>query len=178
MIAEIVSHCIFYHIETVKYLPVWTNNIAFCLIPQSSLLLNWREEHFGHIGVNETVSDVGVTFHNITWHSTSRQGVVQHDPSVNLLCSFAPSDDDTLLYHIDWYVDNDTVIQGQTVDKDSLQDAILSAEDMLKAGKKINCWVYQKCKVVHLLQYQSKSSYSQTLIKLMFLCTDTLRCWN
>nr|XP_022289580.1 von Willebrand factor D and EGF domain-containing protein-like isoform X2 [Crassostrea virginica] len=92
--------------------------------------------------VNETVSDVGVTFHNITWHSTSRQGVVQHDPSINLLCSFNPSADDTLLYHIDWYVDNDTVIQGQTVDKNSLQDAILSAEDMHKAGKKINCWIH------------------------------------
>ena len=33
------------------------------------------------------------------------------------------------------------MIQGQTVDKDSLQDAILSAEDMLKAGKKMNSWV-------------------------------------
>ena len=87
------------------------------------------------------MSDVGVSFHNITWHSTSRQGVVQHDPSINLLCSFTPSANDTLLYHIDWYVDNDTVIQGQTVDTNSLQDAILSAEDMLKAGKKINSWV-------------------------------------
>ena len=59
------------------------------------------------------------------------------------MCSFAPSDDDTLLYHIDWYVDHDPVIHGQIVDKDSLQDAILSAEDMIKAGKKINSWVLQ-----------------------------------
>ena len=92
-------------------------------------------------GINETVSNVRVSFLNITWDSTSRQGVVQHDPSINLLCSFTPSANDTLLYHIDWYVDNDTVIQGQTVDKNSLQDAILSAEDMNKAGKKINSWV-------------------------------------
>ena len=47
----------------------------------------------------------------------------------------------TLLYHIDWYVDNDIVIQGQTVDKDSLQDAILSAEDLINANKKMNSWV-------------------------------------
>lgn len=45
------------------------------------------------------------------------------------------------MYHIHWYVDNDAVIKGQTVDKDSLQDAILSASDMNKAGKKINSWV-------------------------------------
>ena len=96
------------------------------------------------------MSDVGVSFHNITWHSTSRPGLVQHDPSVNLLCSFTPSADDTLLYHIDWYVDNDTVIQGQTVDKNSLQDAIMSAKDMHKAGKKINCWVFYIFKIVHL----------------------------
>ena len=93
------------------------------------------------LGINETVSNVRVSFLNITWDSTSQQGVVQHDPSINLLCSFTPSANDTLLYHIDWYVDNDIVIQGQTVDKDSLQDAILSAEDMNKAGKKINSWV-------------------------------------
>ena len=43
-----------------------------------------------------------------------------------------------LLYHIDWYVDNDTVIQGQTVSKSSLDNATLSAHDMNNAGKKIN----------------------------------------
>ena len=72
--------------------------------------------------------------------------MIRHDPSINLLCSFNPSADDTLLYHIDWYVDNDIVIQGQTVDKDSLQDAILSAENMLKAGKKMNSWVCNEAK--------------------------------
>nr|XP_022287793.1 von Willebrand factor D and EGF domain-containing protein-like isoform X2 [Crassostrea virginica]XP_022287794.1 von Willebrand factor D and EGF domain-containing protein-like isoform X2 [Crassostrea virginica] len=68
--------------------------------------------------------------------------MIQHDPYINLLCSFTPSANGTLLYHIDWYVDNDIVIQGQTVDKDSLQDAIMSAEDMNKAGKKINSWIH------------------------------------
>ena len=101
-------------------------------------------------GINKTVSNVEVSFHNITWKNRTEQNVVQYDPYINLLCSFTPSTDDTLLYHIDWYVDNDTVIQGQTVDKNSLQDAILSAEDMHKAGKKINCWVFYTFKIVHL----------------------------
>ena len=96
-------------------------------------------------GVNETIQDISVSYHNITWKSYRNNyngiEIVRHDPNINLLCSFTPSADETLLYHIDWYVDNDTVIQGQTVDKESLQDAILSAEDMNKAGKKINSWV-------------------------------------
>ncbi|XP_078340873.1 von Willebrand factor D and EGF domain-containing protein-like [Crassostrea virginica] len=95
--------------------------------------------------INETVSSVRVSFHNVTWKTQEHDsvtGLFRHDPYINLLCSFTPSADDTLLYHIDWYVDNDTVIQGQTVDKDSLQDAILSAEDMNKAGKKINSWIH------------------------------------
>ena len=96
------------------------------------------------LGVNETVSNVRVSFHNVTWktqeHATVT-GLFRHDPYINLLCSFTPSADDTLLYHIDWYVDNDIVIQGQTVDKNSLQDAILSAEDLIYANKKINSWV-------------------------------------
>ena len=95
-------------------------------------------------GINQTVSNVKVSFHNITWkrlEQDGQQGVVQHDPYINLLCSFTPSADDTLLYHIDWYVDNDTVIQGQTVSKSSLDNATLSAEDMNNAGKKINSWV-------------------------------------
>nr|XP_022287219.1 von Willebrand factor D and EGF domain-containing protein-like [Crassostrea virginica] len=96
--------------------------------------------------VNETIQDISVSYHNITWKSYRNNyngiEIVRHDPYINLLCSFTPSADDTLLYHIDWYVDNDTVIQGQTVDKNSLQDAILSAEDMNKAGKKINSWIY------------------------------------
>nr|XP_022339990.1 von Willebrand factor D and EGF domain-containing protein-like isoform X1 [Crassostrea virginica]XP_022339999.1 von Willebrand factor D and EGF domain-containing protein-like isoform X1 [Crassostrea virginica] len=95
--------------------------------------------------IDETVSSIRVSFHNVTWKTqghSSIPGLIRHDPSINLLCSFTPSANDTLLYHIDWYVDNDTVIQGQTVDKDSLQDAILSAEDMNKAGKKINSWIH------------------------------------
>ena len=94
--------------------------------------------------MNETIQDISVSFHNITWKIRNEHkhlGLVRYDPYINLLCSFTPSDDDTLLYHIDWYVDNDTVIQGQTVDKDSLQDAIFSAEDMINASKKINSWV-------------------------------------
>ena len=87
------------------------------------------------------MGNVRVSFHNITWKSTTEPGKILHDPHINFLCSFTPSADDTLLYHIDWYVDNDTVIKGQTVDKDSLQDAILSADDLNKTGKKINCWV-------------------------------------
>ena len=94
-----------------------------------------------HLGVNETVSNVQVSFHNITWDTQEVGSNSRHDPSINFLCSFDPSDDDTVLYHIDWYVDNDTVIQGQTVNKYSLQDAILSARDMNNAGKKINSWV-------------------------------------
>ena len=89
-------------------------------------------------------TSVRVSFHNVTWKSQAHfsiPGLIRHDPYINLLCSFTPSANDTLLYHIDWYVDNDIVIQGQTVDKYSLQDAILSAEDMNKAGKKINSWV-------------------------------------
>ena len=101
-------------------------------------------------GINKTVSNVEVSFHNITWKNRTEQNVVQYDPYINLLCSFTPSTDDTLLYHIDWYVDNDTVIQGQTVDKNSLQDAILSAEDMNKAGKKINSWVNNYIFLFHL----------------------------
>ena len=91
--------------------------------------------------MNETISNVQVSFHNVTWDTQENGNTFVHDPSINLLCSFDPSDDDTLLYHIDWYVDNDTVIQGQTVEKGSLQDAILSAGDMNKAGKKVNSWV-------------------------------------
>ena len=87
------------------------------------------------------MSNVRVSFHNITWKNTTNGPISQHDPYINLLCSFTPSADDTLVYHINWYMDNVTVIQGQIVGKDSLQDAILSAEDMLKAGKKINSWV-------------------------------------
>ena len=104
------------------------------------------------IGINETVSSVRVSFHNVTWKTqahSSIPGLIQHDPFINLLCSFTPSADDTLLYHIDWYVDNDIVIQGQTVDKDSLQDAILSAKDMNKAGKKINSWVSNKAETMN-----------------------------
>ena len=104
--------------------------------------------------IDETVSSVRVSFHNVTWKTqghSSIPGLIRHDPSINLLCSFTPSANDTLLYHIDWYVDNDTVIQGQTVDKDSLQDAILSAEDMNKAGKKINSWVGIPCNLTNLV---------------------------
>ena len=97
------------------------------------------------------MSNVRVSFHNITWKNTSNGLYTQYDPYINLLCSFNPSADDTLLYHIDWYVDNDTVIQGQTVDKYSLQDAILSAEDMNKAGKKINSWVGIPCNLTNLV---------------------------
>lgn len=94
--------------------------------------------------MDEFVDNVRVSFHNITWTEKKHAivpGLFQYDPSVNLICSFTPSDDDSLLYHIDWYVDNETVIQGQTVDKSSLDDAILSAADLNKAGKKINTWV-------------------------------------
>lgn len=101
------------------------------------------------IGVNESLKDVQVTFHNMTWNETEHEtvaGLFQYDPTVNLVCSFTPSDDDSLLYHIDWYVDNETVIQGQTVDKSSLDDAILSAADIYEADKKINSWVSQRNK--------------------------------
>ena len=91
------------------------------------------------------MTNVKVSFNKITWTKSEQNGIIRYDPSINLLCSFTPSADDTLLYHIDWYVDNDIVIQGQTVDKDSLQDAILSAEDMNNAGKKINSWVRCLC---------------------------------
>ena len=99
---------------------------------------------FFYLGVNESVSDVIVSFHNITWKKEEINGILRYDPSINLLCSFTPSADDTLLYHIDWYVDNDIVIRGQTVDKTSLQDAILSAEDLNNNNKKINSWVCEK----------------------------------
>nr|XP_022309439.1 uncharacterized protein LOC111115119 [Crassostrea virginica] len=92
--------------------------------------------------INERVDNVKVSFHNVTWKTTSLSGKVQHDPYINLNCSFTPSDDGALLYHIDWYVDNDIVVRGQTVDRTSLQDAILSAEDMINAGKKINSWIH------------------------------------
>ena len=91
--------------------------------------------------MKETLSNVKVSFHNITWDTMRDNNLFRHDPSINLLCSFTPSAHDTVMYHIDWYVDKDAVIKGQTVDKDSLQDAILSARDMNKAGKKINSWV-------------------------------------
>ena len=91
----------------------------------------------------ETLSNVKVSFHNITWETRRKDNIILHDPSINLLCSFPPSADDMVMYHIDWYVDNDAVIKGQTVDKKSLHDAILSARDMNKAGKKINSWVSQ-----------------------------------
>ena len=95
--------------------------------------------------MNEAIQDISVSYHNINWKSYRNNiagtVIVRHDPYINLLCSFTPSTDDMLLYHIDWYVDHDPVIKGQIVDKNSLQDAILSAEDMNKAGKKINSWV-------------------------------------
>ena len=94
------------------------------------------------------MSNVKVSFHNITWKRSeqdAKQGAIRHDPYINLLCSFTPSADDTLLYHIDWYVDNDTVIKGQTVDMSSLEYATLSAEEMNNAGKKINSWVHYVC---------------------------------
>nr|XP_022321514.1 uncharacterized protein LOC111123472 isoform X2 [Crassostrea virginica] len=92
--------------------------------------------------IAEKVDNIKVSFHNITWRRSEVSGVIKYDPYINLLCSFTPSANETLLYHIDWYVDNETVIQGQTVDKDSLQDAILSAEDLINAGKKINSWIH------------------------------------
>ena len=105
--------------------------------------------------MDETIQDIKVSYHNITWKSYKNNipgiEIVRHEPYINLLCSFTPSTDDTLLYHIDWYLDNDAVIQGQIVDKESLQDAILSAEDMINAGKKINSWVQEiwtKCQSV------------------------------
>nr|XP_022296367.1 uncharacterized protein LOC111106120 [Crassostrea virginica] len=120
------------HFLVYKLKPLDLCNAAYCF------------EH-GDECVNETVSNVRVSFHNVTWKSQEhafQAGSFQHDPYINLLCSFTPSADDTLLYHIDWYVDNDIVIQGQTVDKDSLQDAILSAEDLINANKKINSWIH------------------------------------
>lgn len=91
--------------------------------------------------MNESIAEAHVSFHNITWKTNDFRSIKQYDPSVNLVCSFTPSDDDTHLYHIDWYVDRKIVIQGQTVDKSSLNDALLSAADLNKAGNKINSWV-------------------------------------
>nr|XP_022293342.1 von Willebrand factor D and EGF domain-containing protein-like [Crassostrea virginica] len=112
-----------------KLKPVDSCNTAYCF-------------EYGDECVNDSVSDVMVSFHNITWKKEEINGIVRYDPSINLLCSFTPSADDTLLYHIDWYVDNDIVIRGQTVDKTSLQDAILSAEDLNNKNKKINSWIH------------------------------------
>ncbi|XP_065927240.1 von Willebrand factor D and EGF domain-containing protein isoform X2 [Magallana gigas] len=114
-----------------KLIPLDVCNAAYCF-------------ELGHDCVDEFVDNVRVSFHNITWTEKKHAivpGLFQYDPSVNLICSFTPSDDDSLLYHIDWYVDNETVIQGQTVDKWSLDDAIFSAADLNKAGKKINTWI-------------------------------------
>nr|XP_022290011.1 von Willebrand factor D and EGF domain-containing protein-like [Crassostrea virginica] len=114
--------------------------------------------------INETVTSVRVSFHNVTWKTEAHPniaGMIRHDPFINLLCSFTPSANDMLLYHIDWYVDNDIVIKGQIVDKNSLHDAILSAEDMLKAGKKMNSWIHCVVgikKSRHKLPCASKSS--------------------
>nr|XP_022311532.1 von Willebrand factor D and EGF domain-containing protein-like [Crassostrea virginica] len=124
--------------------------------------------------INETVTSVRVSFHNVTWKTEAHPniaGMIRHDPSINLLCSFTPSADDTLLYHIDWYVDNDIVIQGQTVDKDSLQDAILSAEDMLKAGKKMNSWIH--C-VVGIKKSRQKLPCASKSSKLFFAGLEIL----
>nr|XP_022317659.1 von Willebrand factor D and EGF domain-containing protein-like [Crassostrea virginica] len=116
-----------------KLKPLDVCSAAYCFEPGSDC-------------VDETIQDIKVSYHNITWKSYKNNipgiEIVRHEPYINLLCSFTPSTDDTLLYHIDWYLDNDAVIQGQIVDKESLQDAILSAEDLINAGKKINSWIH------------------------------------
>lgn len=90
------------------------------------------------------MENIQVSFHNVSWTKDEKliaAGITQYDPQVNLICSFTPAADDTLLYHIYWYVDNNILIKSQTVDKTSLQNAILSADDLHNAGKKIGIWV-------------------------------------
>uniref|UniRef100_K1QCJ6 Uncharacterized protein n=1 Tax=Magallana gigas TaxID=29159 RepID=K1QCJ6_MAGGI len=124
------------------------------------------------VGVDEFVDNVRVSFHNITWTEKKHAivpGLFQYDPSVNLICSFTPSDDDSLLYHIDWYVDNETVIQGQTVDKWSLDDAILSAADLNKAGKKINTWILN-----HTLSIERKGKVTLMMRPTIPFASETI----
>ncbi|XP_048779375.2 von Willebrand factor D and EGF domain-containing protein-like isoform X2 [Ostrea edulis] len=91
--------------------------------------------------VNTSVENAQVSFHNVTWTTVVAGILKQYDPYVNLICSFTPVDDDTLLYHINWYVDNSTLIKSQTVDRTSSQNVILSAKDIHNAGKKIGIWI-------------------------------------
>lgn len=92
-------------------------------------------------GVNTSVEIAQVSYHNITWNTKGNADAIRYDPYVNLVCSFTHGDDDTLLYHINWFVNNSTLIKSQTVDKTSSQNVILSAEDVHDAGKKIGIWV-------------------------------------
>ncbi|XP_056017049.1 von Willebrand factor D and EGF domain-containing protein-like [Ostrea edulis] len=91
--------------------------------------------------VNTSVEIAQVSYHNITWNTKGNADAIRYDPYVNLVCSFTHGDDDTLLYHINWFVNNSTLIKSQTVDKTSSQNVILSAEDVHDAGKKIGIWI-------------------------------------
>ncbi|XP_048767376.2 uncharacterized protein LOC125674294 [Ostrea edulis] len=91
--------------------------------------------------VEKLVENIQVSFHNVSWTTAVAGPITQYDPQVNLICSFTPAADDTLLYHITWNVDNNILIKSQNVDKTSLQNAILSADDLHNAGKKIGIWI-------------------------------------
>ncbi|XP_062607869.1 uncharacterized protein LOC134269673, partial [Saccostrea cucullata] len=92
--------------------------------------------------VKETPTNLQVVYQGVSYKNVSNAIGTQWDPVVKLRCQFTPLSDNTLYYHIDWYVDNTRIIENQTVDNTTLVDAVLTTGDLYNAGKKIECSIH------------------------------------
>ena len=91
-------------------------------------------------GVSEVPDKIEVKYHSVSWVSSAKGIIVNHDPDINLACHFNRLLDDSLLYDVTWYVDNTEVFTNQTTS----DIALLSGSQMVRKGKKANSMVSVK----------------------------------
>lgn len=98
--------------------------------------------------VKEPVSKVEAVYHKTSWEKrTSTVAQEYYYPIIIFFCNFTLLSNDNLLYDIEWYA-GDVLLKNLTIDKNSIDRAVLSSEDMIqvnkKVGEKIRCVVGAK----------------------------------
>ncbi|XP_056007282.1 uncharacterized protein LOC125666050 [Ostrea edulis] len=122
-----VKNCSTYIVYELQ--PLDSCNSAYCFEPGTDC-------------VSGVPTNLVVSYHSVSWKIDVQGVITRHDPSVNLKCSFTPLTDNSLFYDISWYVDDVEVVSGQTVDSASLDNALLSARDMIKKNKKAGSMIH------------------------------------
>lgn len=78
--------------------------------------------------------DVSVVYHSVSWISTNETNATTirtvHEPYICFKCMFALLQDASVLYKIEWYVNNATFIKTVTVSEADIGQATLSSIDL------------------------------------------------